>query len=203
MQVGFLNFPGWQKAFNKAAWERRSCFWGGVMESGEERRRQDRSKVKDKTLCCWKGRYLGGEALWATWRTGPLPYQSKQMTGLICHSLGVVLYLPIFYIASWWMGGTSPPFDFRVGQVICFGEWEVCGCDVDMGLRYTCGIGLALLCSCFLPWKGHASGKCSSKEDERHVGELETQPQVGTKPSQAQPPSLAKPLSTHRRVSKT
>lgn len=42
-----------------------------------------------------------------------------QVMGLICHFLVVVSYLHTFAMVSWWVcvcgGGTSPPFDFRLG----------------------------------------------------------------------------------------
>lgn len=103
-----------------------------------------------------------------------LPYQGKQMTDLTRHSLGAVApahLLHDFLVERY----TFLPFDFIVGQVICLGQWEVCGYDMSPNLKYTCEMGLAILCSYF------HRGKDTPQESAlpvktRDVGELKTQP---------------------------
>lgn len=167
MQVGFLNFPAWQKAFNKAAWEGKSCFWGGVTESGKERIRQESSVVKDKTLCCRKSGYLGAshhghpEELSALpgqandWSDPSFPWSSCTCTPFTWLP-GREVYFPALWLYSrpsnlpWPMGGLriwyEPEFEIHMWDGTCH---------------------LVLLLS---PWKGHASRKCSSSEDERCGG---------------------------------
>ena len=78
---------------------------------------------------------------------------------------------------TWLLVGrcTFLPFDFRVGQVICLGQWEVCGWIVSLGLKYTCELGLAILCSYFRHGKDTTQGNALPVK-MRDVGELKTQP---------------------------
>lgn len=99
-------------------------------------------KVK---LCGWKGRYLGsdsGRAImdilknWVFALPGkvklyadlPIPWSSVTPTHLLHGPMMV---------------------DLKVSQLICFGQWEVCGCYVSIGLKYTRETGLVLWYPCF------------------------------------------------------
>lgn len=153
--------------------------WGGKDLTGEFSGQRQDSVLLEK----WVPR---GEPSWAFWRTGPLPYQGKQMTNLTRHSLGAVV--PAYLLHDFLVERcTFLPFDFRVGQVICLGQWEVCRWIVSPDLKYTREMRLAILCSYF------CHGKDTPQESAlpvktRNMGELKTQP---TGWNQAQPHSVS------------
>lgn len=83
-------------------------------------------------------------------------------------------------------------FDIRLGR------WAVCGCDANIGLKQTCESRFSLLCSAL----SHGRNMPQISADPGKVRDVwrtsKPNPQVEAKPSQAQPPSVAKPLPTHR-----
>ena len=47
----------------------------------------------------------------------------------------------ILIMSSWW---NSTGFYFGLGYVICFGQWNISGCDANRGLNYDCSFSFVL-----------------------------------------------------------